>query len=75
MGVSQQDFRIMADARKTDKKRYPGFPDFEGAAWLLLELVCRVEYMERTDGGGLRQPVFKGLRDDKIPEECVVFKD
>jgi len=30
-------------------------------------------YMERTLGGALRQLVFKGLRDDKTPEECVVI--
>lgn len=40
--------------------------------WLEPGLVCRVAFMNRTKGGGIRQPVFKGLREDKIPEECVV---
>lgn len=26
--------------------------------------------MEKTTSGSLRQPVFKGLRDDKAPEDC-----
>ena len=51
---------------------YADFPDFEDAVWIMPQLVCRVEFMERTPGGGLRQPVFRGLRDDKAPEECVI---
>lgn len=27
--------------------------------------------MMKTKYGGLRQPVFKGLRDDMCPEECM----
>ena len=72
MGVSRQDFQIMATADRADKSNYPDFPDFEDAVWLNPGLVCRVEFMERTPGGGLRQPVFRGLRDDKRPEECIV---
>jgi len=30
------------------------------------------EYMHKTKNGGMRQPVFKGLRDDKAPEECTI---
>ena len=36
------------------------------------ELVAKVEYRELTNGMRLRAPSFKGLRDDKAPEECVV---
>ena len=42
----------------------------EEAVWLRPALVCTVSSLERTDGGGIRHPVFKGLRDDKTPEEC-----
>jgi bifunctional non-homologous end joining protein LigD len=34
-------------------------------------LVADVEYSERTREGTLRQPVFKGLRDDKPPADAV----
>lgn len=71
MGVSRNDFNIMSKARKADKKRYKDFPDFENVAWLEPELVCSVQFMERTPRGGLRQPVFKGLRDDKAPKDCI----
>lgn len=42
----------------------------EDARWLEPVLVCAVTFMHRTKSGGMRQPVFKGLRDDKIPLEC-----
>ncbi len=41
-----------------------------GAVWLEPRLVCTVQYMMKTEGGGMRQSVFKGLREDKIPVEC-----
>jgi DNA ligase D-like protein (predicted ligase) len=43
----------------------------ENAVWLKPELVCVVQYMP-NDKGALRQPVFKGFRDDKEPRECIV---
>lgn len=42
----------------------------ENAVWIVPKLVCTVKYMMKTESGGLRQPVFKGLREDKAPEEC-----
>jgi ATP-dependent DNA ligase len=47
-----------------------GFPD-EDANWIEPTLVCVVKYMMKTSNGGLRQPVFKGLRFDKLATECV----
>lgn len=44
----------------------------EDAVWIEPRLVCVVEYMHKTRSGGMRQPVFKGLRDDKRAEECQV---
>jgi bifunctional non-homologous end joining protein LigD len=35
------------------------------------KLVVEVEFTSWTDGGSLRAPVYKGLRDDKRPEEVV----
>lgn len=37
--------------------------------WLLPVLVCQVRFTEWTGDGGLRHPVFLGLRDDKRPNE------
>jgi ATP-dependent DNA ligase len=49
----------------------------KGARWVRPELVCAVEYLEVTHGarpGGqkLRAPSYKGLRDDALPEDCVL---
>ena len=43
----------------------------KNAVWVTPELVCTVKYMMKTESGGMRQPVFKGLREDKSPEECI----
>ena len=39
--------------------------------WIKPELVCQVRFSEWTADGGLRQPVFLGLREDKKPTEVV----
>ena len=44
----------------------------EHALWFDPFLVGTVRFMHFMTGGGLRQPVFKGFRKDKQPEECVV---
>lgn len=74
LGVSREDFKRISSAKRVFRNHYADFPDFEDAVWIAPQLVCRVEFMERTPGGGLRQPVFKGLRDDKLPEECIIYK-
>jgi bifunctional non-homologous end joining protein LigD len=46
----------------------------ETTHWLRPELVCEIKYLEFTDAGKLRAPVFERLRPDKNPEE-VTFKE
>jgi len=43
----------------------------EETIWIEPKLVCTVQYMMKTETGGLRQPVYKGLRNDKNPHECI----
>lgn len=43
----------------------------DDVTWLEPKLVCVVEYMPNTKNS-LRQPVFKGLRDDVSPFDCQV---
>ena len=45
--------------------------DLRGARWVRPELVCEVEYLEFTSQFRMRAAVFKGLRPDKAPEDCV----
>jgi bifunctional non-homologous end joining protein LigD len=49
----------------------PRGPKARFAVWCEPELVCEVAWTEWTDEGTLRQPAFKGMRDDKDPREVV----
>lgn len=75
LGVSHVDFRRISSLKKMDKAYYHAFPDYEDAVWVEPSLVCTVTFMERTKSGGLRQPVFKGVRTDKLPEDCIGGKE
>ena len=44
----------------------------EMVTWLEPKLVCEVAYQVVTRDMRLRMPRFKGLRDDKSPEECTI---
>jgi len=48
-----------------------GTPAGRGHHWVEPRLVCRVRFTEWTRDGGIRQPSFLGLLDDKRPEDCV----
>jgi len=66
-GISRSIFHEILKLQRVNKSEYyRDFPDFDEAVWVEPKLVCTVQYMERTAHGGLRQPVFKGLRDDVL---------
>jgi bifunctional non-homologous end joining protein LigD len=46
-------------------------PTGKGHTWIEPRFVCEVKYLEWTEEGLLRHPVFLRLRDDKEPRECV----
>ncbi|MDD3173232.1 MAG: DNA ligase [Herbinix sp.] len=68
-GVKYGDLKKLEQANNSPFLITP--PGNEGAVWLMPELVCVVQYMP-NEKGTLRQPVFKGFRDDKEPLECQV---
>lgn len=63
------------DLKELDTLSYSPFsvtpPGNENAVWLKPELVCVVQYMP-NEKGSLRQPVFKGYRNDKDPLDCQI---
>lgn len=74
MGVSGQAFDIISRHPTLPSAPFIAYPAGHGndrAIWLSPELVCIVKFMHHTKSGGMRQPVFKGLRFDKTAAECV----
>jgi bifunctional non-homologous end joining protein LigD len=77
-GLKEEDLDFLT--RELAKRRRPDSPFDVGAprgpkarlaVWSEPELVCEVSWTEWTDEGTLRQPAFKGIRDDKDPREVV----
>ena len=73
LGVSGTNFRMISSATKSDYHPFDTLPPGnDDAVWIEPQLVCTVKYMMKTATGSMRQPVFKGIRDDKEPKDCVV---
>jgi bifunctional non-homologous end joining protein LigD len=62
---------VSSRARRRDAPAGTGTPKSRDDVWLEPDVVIEVRYLEWTDGGQLRHPVFLRVRDDKRPEECV----
>ncbi|SHF22003.1 non-homologous end-joining DNA ligase [Desulforamulus putei] len=43
--------------------------------WVKPELVCEVTFSEISPDGRLRHPSYKGIRPDKLPQECTIQVD
>lgn len=71
LGVGGEPFRRIKALDKTSCPFSEIPKGNENAVWVTPKLVCTVKYMMKTESGGMRQPVFKGLREDKPPEECI----
>ncbi len=73
LGVSRQAF---SEIKEMSVIPSPPFDESvpvgnENAVWIQPKLVCVVKYMYKSKSGSMRQPVFKSLREDKPPEECI----
>jgi bifunctional non-homologous end joining protein LigD len=67
LGAKEGDaFRSYLEARRLERSPFSPAPPRAAvgprARWAVPELVVEVEFLERTDDGGLRHPVFRGLR-------------
>lgn len=66
-GINRFENKILINAKK-GKKLF----DIPNVKWILPTIVCCVRYMEKTKNNGMRQPVFKGIRDDKLAKDCIL---
>ena len=66
LGISKEERGIIAQFAKTNTVKKPWFPKYKNAVWLKPQLVGTAHFMHETARGGMRQPVWKGLRFDKI---------
>ena len=72
-GISQDTFHKIEStpsAKCTLKEPIPASND--NAHWIIPQLVCKVAYMELTPSGSMRQPAFRGIREDKVAKECIL---
>ena len=65
LGVSKAEQRIIGEFAKKNTVNRPWFDKYKNAVWLKPELIGTAHFMHETENGGMRQPVWKGLRDDK----------
>lgn len=65
LGVSKEERAIILKFAKKNTVKRPWFDKYKNVVWLRPQLVGTVQYMHETESGGMRQPVWKGLRDDK----------
>lgn len=72
LGASEKDFRAIT-MQPTSSPIFQETPaGNENAVWIQPDLVCKVEFMQHTASGSMRQPVFRGLRVDKEPLDCQI---
>ena len=64
LGVSETDRKIIREFAKNNTVKLPWFGKYKNAVWLKPELVGTAHFMHETESGGMRQPVWKGIRAD-----------
>jgi bifunctional non-homologous end joining protein LigD len=76
-GFTEQTLEILSNRLRELEAAKPPFINFptgyeaKGVRWTRPELVAEVEFSAWTEDGMLRHPSFKGLREDKDPEDVV----
>lgn len=66
LGISKAEQKIITDFAKENTVATPWFDQYKGVVWLNPQLVGTVNYMQETQNGSMRQPVWKGLREDDL---------
>ena len=75
LGISTEDFQLIKSTPELSSQPFNILPSrSNNAVWIEPSHVCIVKYMMKTANGSLRQPVFKGLREDKEAKDCITNK-
>ncbi len=64
LGVSKTEQKFIAEFAKKNTVKRPWFDKYKNVVWLKPQLVGTAHFMHETESGGMRQPVWKGLRED-----------
>lgn len=64
LGISEEERRIIENFAMQNRIQKPWFGKYKNAVWLKPQLVGTAHFMHETQSGGMRQPVWKGLRTD-----------
>ncbi|WP_328700750.1 DNA ligase D [Corallococcus silvisoli] len=67
----RRELRGLLDASRVKKSAAVDAPANTDTVWVKPKYVAQVRFTEWTKDGRLRQPVFQGLRGDKVPQEVV----
>lgn len=67
-----EDLIQKLDELRVEEKTLQGVDEDREVVWVQPNLVCEVGYQTLTKDGRLRIPVFKGLKEDKKPQECTI---
>ncbi|MGY5849998.1 DNA ligase D [Salegentibacter sp. F14] len=78
-GFSEEEQKNLLKKFKKHQTKESPFPkkvNLKGRkpTWMQPNLICEIKFSEYTKNGLLRHPVFKGLRQDKEPEEITEEK-
>ena len=63
LGISKEERDYIRNFAKKNKGKAV-FEKYKGVVWIKPELIGTVQYMEETESGNMRQPVWKGLKMD-----------
>lgn len=65
LGISKEERKIITEFAENNTVNKPWFDKYKNAVWLKPQLIGTAHFMQETESGGMRQPVWKGMREDK----------
>lgn len=75
LGMNTSDFQEIKKLQTVDRPEFANTvpPSNKKAVWIERKLVCKVVFIQRTDSGALRHPIYQELRFDKNVEDVIML--